>query len=116
MTKLAHKKCLPCQGGVPPLSDHEKKTLLQELDNWSLVDNHHLHREFTLKNYAEALQLANLLSEVAEEENHHPVIRFTWGKLEVDIWTHKIDDLVEADYILAAKFDQIWIEFQQGPV
>ena len=29
-----------------------------------------------------------------------------WGKVEVTIWTHKIDGLTESDFVLAAKIDR----------
>jgi 4a-hydroxytetrahydrobiopterin dehydratase len=31
----------------------------------------------------------------------------TWGRLDVRIWTHKIDGLTESDFVLAAKIDQL---------
>jgi 4a-hydroxytetrahydrobiopterin dehydratase len=42
---------------------------------------------------------------VAEEQGHHPDLYLAWGKVEVKIWTHKIDGLTESDFILAAKID-----------
>ena len=33
--------------------------------------------------------------------------RIAWGKVEVTIWTHKIDGLTESDFILAAKIDEL---------
>ena len=35
----------------------------------------------------------------------NPDICFGWGKVDVRIWTHKIDGLTESDFILAAKID-----------
>ena len=42
---------------------------------------------------------------MAEEQNHHPDILLTWGKVRVTIWTHKIDGLTESDFVFAAKAD-----------
>jgi 4a-hydroxytetrahydrobiopterin dehydratase len=42
---------------------------------------------------------------VAEEQGHHPDLYLAWGKVEIRIWTHKIDGLTESDFILAAKID-----------
>ena len=44
---------------------------------------------------------------LAEEIFHHPDIFLTWGKVKISIWTHKIDGLNEADFIFAAKLDNL---------
>ena len=45
---------------------------------------------------------------MAEEQGHHPDMLLAWGKVRVDIWTHKIDALVESDFIFAAKTETIF--------
>jgi len=105
--ELASKECVPCRGGVPPLAGDELKTLAQQLGNgWEVVDDHHLSKEFTFKNFAEALAFTNRVGGVAEEQNHHPDLYLAWGKVRVEIWTHKINGLTESDFIFAAKADQ----------
>jgi 4a-hydroxytetrahydrobiopterin dehydratase len=49
----------------------------------------------------------NYVGGIAEQEQHHPNITFTWGKVEITIYTDAIDGLSENDFILAAKIDQI---------
>ncbi len=105
--ELASKECVPCRGGIPPLAGDELKTLAQQLGNgWEVVDDHHLSKEFTFKNFAEALAFTNRVGGVAEEQNHHPDLYLAWGKVRVEIWTHKINGLTESDFIFAAKADQ----------
>jgi 4a-hydroxytetrahydrobiopterin dehydratase len=43
---------------------------------------------------------------VAEEQGHHPDIFLAWGKVEVTIWTHKINGLTPSDFILASKIER----------
>jgi 4a-hydroxytetrahydrobiopterin dehydratase len=31
-----------------------------------------------------------------------------WGKVEVKLWTHKINGLTESDFIFAAKCDKVF--------
>jgi 4a-hydroxytetrahydrobiopterin dehydratase len=81
--------------------------LLAQLSGWQVVNEHHLRKEFRFSNYAEALAHVNRISEVAEAEGHHPDVCFGWGKVEVLIWTHKINGLTESDFILAAKIDAL---------
>jgi 4a-hydroxytetrahydrobiopterin dehydratase len=107
MSELAAKKCVPCQGGVPPLKEDQVRPLLAQLDQWQVVRNHHLQREFTFPDFVSALAFVNKVGEVAEAEGHHPDLYLTWGQARVEIWTHKIDGLTESDFILAAKIDQL---------
>ncbi len=104
---LAAEKCVPCRGGVPPLTGAEYEPLLAQLDPaWRVVDGHHLTRDFTFPDFATALAFTNRVGAIAEEEGHHPDLRLGWGKVGVDVWTHKIDGLTRSDFVLAAKIDQ----------
>ncbi|HZH90659.1 MAG TPA: 4a-hydroxytetrahydrobiopterin dehydratase [Pyrinomonadaceae bacterium] len=104
---LANRKCVPCHGGVPPLSADEIGQYLGELQGWEVVDGHHLKKTYAFPNFEQSLALANRIGEVAEAEGHHPDICFGWGHAEVTIYTHAIDGLSESDFILAAKIDEI---------
>ena len=57
--------------------------------------------------FAGALDFANRVGAIAEAEGHHPDLLVAWGRVEVTIWTHKINGLTESDFILAAKIDQL---------
>ena len=105
MPGLADRQCVPCKGGVPPLTGNEIAPLLVQLDGWSVADTHHLEKQYKLKNFVEALALVNRIGAIAEEQNHHPDIVLAWGKVGVKIWTHKINGLTESDFIFAAKCD-----------
>ena len=51
------------------------------------------------------------VGELAEQEGHHPDIFLEYGASEVKFWTHKIDGLHEADFVMAAKVDEIREEY-----
>jgi len=105
--ELAKKECVPCKGGVPPLKGSQLVALHGLLGNdWIVVNEHHLEKEYTFKNFAEALEFTNAIGEIAEEQQHHPDILTTYGKAKVTIWTHKIDGLTESDFIFAAKVEE----------
>ena len=106
LTDLASRECVPCRGGVPPLRGEEIENLIKELDRWEVVEEHHLRKTYEFKNFREALEFVNRVGELAEEQGHHPDILLAWGRVEVTIWTHKIDGLTESDFILAAKIDK----------
>ena len=111
MSDLANKTCVPCRGGVPPLGSAEIATLRAELaEGWEVIAEHHLQKEFKFPDFRTALAFTNQVGELAEEQGHHPDIYLAWGKVEVTIWTHKIDGLHESDFILAAKIDRLNVE------
>jgi len=100
--------CVPCQGGMPPLKGKELKTLQNQLGNdWKVIDEHHLEKEWELDDFQTALDFTNRIGSLAEEQGHHPDIYLTWGKVGIKLWTHKIDGLTDSDFILAAKIDSI---------
>ena len=107
MNELAAKQCVPCRGGVPPLTMDEITPLLNQLSGWEVVETHHLLKNYEFPDFVSALAFVNRLGEVAEREGHHPDIHLTWGKVGVQIYTHKIDGLTESDFVLAAKIDEL---------
>ena len=114
MSELAQKTCVPCRGGIPPLSPAETAPLLAQLDSsWRIVSREDpkrgsislLERTYRFDDFAAALRAAVRVGEIAEEQQHHPDLAVAWGKLGVEIWTHKIGGLTESDFIFAAKCD-----------
>ena len=103
---LADRKCAACEGGVKPLSDEESRAMLAETLGWEIVDNQ-IVRTFKFSNFVEAMDFANGITRIAEEENHHPDLHISWGKVKVDLSTHKVGGLTENDFILAAKINRL---------
>ena len=103
---LASRECLPCRGGIPALTQEQQRPLLAQLQGWDVVASHHLSKTYTFPDFVTALAFVNRVGDVAEQNGHHPNLALTWGKVQVDIWTHKIDGLTESDFVLAAKCDQ----------
>ncbi len=108
MSELAEQTCVPCRGGVPPLEGAEIETYLAKLGGgWTVVEGHHLAKDFAFADFKTALAFVNRVGALAEEVGHHPDIWFTWGKARIEIFTHKIGGLAEADFVLAAKCDRL---------
>lgn len=105
---LLSKQCIPCTVGAAPLPPDELRRLAEQLgDGWEVVQAHHLRRAWAFDDFAAALAFTNTVGGLAEAEGHHPDIYLAWGKVEITIWTHKIDGLTESDFILAAKIDAL---------
>ena len=108
MSDLAAKRCVPCEGGVPPLDDDLQAGLLVQLaDGWNVIEGHHLLREWSFPDFVSALEFTNTAGAICEEQGHHADFEVGWGRVKTMIWTHKIDGLTESDFVLAAKFDRI---------
>jgi 4a-hydroxytetrahydrobiopterin dehydratase len=103
---LASRTCVPCRSGVPPLGPDAARALLGELNGaWRIVEGKRLEREFALKNFRRAMDLAQAIGVVAEEQQHHPDLCVGWGSVRVTLFTHAIGGLHQNDFILAAKID-----------
>lgn len=106
---LSDKKCIPCEGGVPPLSSTEINRLLAELKTeWQLNASGHLYQKRIFPDFITAMQFANQIAALAEQAGHHPDLTIAWGSCCIEIWTHKINGLTESDFILAAKIDKLY--------
>lgn len=106
---LAERRCVPCEGGVAPLSRAAAEEVLQRLeDGWQLeVDAGSIHREFRFKDFFRAVSFVNAVAHIANIEDHHPDIEFGWGYCRIRFTTHAIRGLSENDFICAAKIDQL---------
>jgi|SRR5947209_20025455 4a-hydroxytetrahydrobiopterin dehydratase len=104
---LADKHCVPCRGGVPPLKGEELDRYLPQVPGWEVFQEHHLAKSYSFPDFVSALAFVNQVGAVAEEQGHHPDLYLSWGKVEIRIWTHKINGLTESDFILAAKIDRL---------
>lgn len=104
---LTQKKCLPCEGGIQPLTLKEYTLLLQQIKGWRVAENK-LEKDFTFKNFKKALDFVNKAGKIAEQEGHHPDIYIHgWNKVRLTLYTHAIGGLSENDFIVAAKIDVV---------
>jgi len=104
--KLADKRCVPCEGGTEPLSPEKAHELATQVPDWEVREDR-IERTFGFANFVEAMHFANKITSIAEQENHHPDLHISWGKVRVELSTHKIGGLSENDFIVAAKIDEL---------
>ncbi|MBI2233112.1 MAG: 4a-hydroxytetrahydrobiopterin dehydratase [Candidatus Aenigmarchaeota archaeon] len=103
---LANRKCVPCEGGIKPMTKKEAEEYLSQVKDWSLA-GHKIGKEFVFKDFKEAMKFVNKVAEIAESERHHPDIRISWNRVGLDLSTHAIRGLSENDFIVAAKIDRL---------
>ena len=107
MNELARKKCVPCEGGVAPLTDEQVRPMLKGLPGWSR-DGKAITRTYKFKNYFETMAFVNAAAWISHREDHHPDMLVAWGECRVSYVTHAIDGLSENDFICAAKLDALF--------
>ena len=111
MSDLADKKCVPCEGDIPPFDTSQIHKYLKKVDGWDVKkdkeESYFLIKEFKFKNFIESQKFVNQIGNISEDEGHHPDISFGWGYCKIKIFTHAIKGLAESDFILAAKIDKI---------
>jgi 4a-hydroxytetrahydrobiopterin dehydratase len=109
MNTLTEMKCVPCRGTEPTVTAEEEAELKPQVPEWMIIEVEgvkRLERAYKFKNFAQALEFTNQVGEIAEAENHHPMIVTEWGRVTVTWWTHAIGGLHKNDFIMAARTDQ----------
>lgn len=111
-SQLAARKCLPCEGGVPPVSQAEAVEQLENLPGWKLTaEGKRIRKDWTVKNFMAGLRFFQEVAAVAEDEGHHPDLHLEgYRKVWIEIWTHAIGGLSANDFILAAKIEELPVE------
>ena len=106
IASLSAKSCNECSTKLSKFSHAEAAHYLTLLPDWQLADEK-LTRAVKVKDFAQALKLANRIGAIAEQENHHPDLLVKWGLLGITIYTHSVNGLTENDFILAAKINNL---------
>ena len=105
---LSSNKCVPCRGGIPPMSLDVAVALISQIEGWELLERStKLRRTFTFRNFMDAQSFAVQVGEISESEDHHPDISYGWGYCTVLFFTHKINGLHENDFIMASKVNDL---------
>ena len=102
-----------CGKETPLLPEAAVRERLGALPQWALsADGKSISRSFVARHWAAAIAFLNRVSELAEEEGHHPDLHLTgWRNVRVELSTHAIGGLSLPDLVLAAKIDAIDVEY-----
>ena len=102
--KLTEQKAKPIAKGTAPLSQKEAEELLRDVPQWC-PDKGSIIREFRFADFRVAMEFVNHVAAIANEEDHHPDIFISYGKVLLTLSSHKIGGLSLNDFIVAAKID-----------
>jgi 4a-hydroxytetrahydrobiopterin dehydratase len=87
------------------LSDEEVDEALKEFDIWGVHDGK-LATEIEFEGFRDAVFFANAVFSLAEEEFHHPEVMVTYGRVQIDIYSHEADGITEKDINMADRIEQ----------
>jgi len=112
MINLSSKKCIPCEGNIPPLSKEKIAEYIKLLaGEWQLIEENNIVRikkRFKFASFIDAIAFVNKVAELAEKEGHHPNIFIFYNKVDIELYTHSIRGLHDNDFIIAAKINEIF--------
>jgi 4a-hydroxytetrahydrobiopterin dehydratase len=109
MSELTSRRCVPCEGGMPPMSAAQAGRMMSQLaGEWRLAgDAGSLSREFRFRDFYRTMSFVNALAHIANTEDHHPDLELGYNYCRVRFSTHSVGGLSENDFICAAKLDQL---------
>jgi 4a-hydroxytetrahydrobiopterin dehydratase len=109
MSELTSRKCVPCEGGVQPLTRAQAQDLMKQLQpEWKLAeDNKSIAAQWKFRNFFHTMSFVNAVAHIANAEDHHPDLEVGYGYCRIRYNTHAIGGLSENDFICAAKIDAL---------
>lgn len=99
----------PAPDQIPPTLDaRQVETRLSEIPDWVTdMDVSVLTRTVQCDTFNDAMNLANAVARIAEEENHHPDILISYDTITFSLTTHDAGGLTDRDFLVAAKIDRL---------
>ncbi len=88
------------------LSRAEAEQRLKGLNGWTL-DGDAIRKQFTFRNFLEAIAFVNRLAPEAEASDHHPDILINYKRVALTYSTHSEGGLTDKDFGGAATADRL---------
>ena len=111
MSPLPKKKPAPFEQDGLILTAREVNSLKAELPEWKIMKRDGvqcLQRVFQFDDFSQALDFTNRVGDIAEEQNHHPMLVTEWGQVTVAWWTVETGGLHKNDFVMAGKTDHVY--------
>jgi 4a-hydroxytetrahydrobiopterin dehydratase len=88
------------------LSQAEAEQRVKGLDGWAL-DGDAIRKQYTFKDFLEAVAFVNRLAPEAEDADHHPDILINYKRVTLTYSTHSEGGLTVKDFAGAATADRL---------
>jgi 4a-hydroxytetrahydrobiopterin dehydratase len=80
---------------------------IQELDGWELKEGK-IVRSFGFKSFMQGIEFVNDIAEIAEAQNHHPIITVIWKTVKISSISFDVGHLTDRDFKLAKAIDELY--------
>jgi 4a-hydroxytetrahydrobiopterin dehydratase len=91
---------------MPAFTESEMKELLARETAWKL-EGGKLVRDWSFKDFVEAMQFVNRIATLAEEQGHHPDIDIRYNKVRLGLVSHDAGGITERDAAMASRISQM---------
>ena len=88
------------------LSEKQVEQQLSKLHDWAL-EGRAIRKQFTFKDFPDAVAFVNRLVPDAQAADHHPDIDIRYNKVRLIVSTHSKGGLTELDFGLAERIDTL---------
>ena len=108
MDDLSTGRCLPCEGGQPPLTPEQIQQYRVQLPEWSLNESKTaISRRFSFKGFQKTISFINAIAWIVNQENHHPTLEAGYDYCISYFHYPCREGLTPNDFICAAKIDKL---------
>ncbi|GMB09626.1 4a-hydroxytetrahydrobiopterin dehydratase [Thermolongibacillus altinsuensis] len=90
------------------LTDEEVQSLLQEIEDWKLVEERWITKKYRFQDYLQGIEFVRQIAAISEEANHHPFISIDYKLITVKISSWRAKGLTKLDFVLAKKYDEVY--------
>ena len=107
MTDLRSQQCSNLSSNDVALEDRQSTELVNQLGPKWQLDKQKQTISFTyeFKNYYQTMAFANVIAQIAHQQDHHPDLLITYNRCTVTYSTHSVYGLSLNDFICAAKIN-----------
>ena len=83
------------------------------MKGWKLLNEFCLNKRFDFPDFKKALKFVNEISLIINLRQHYPEILFTDDKVEINLWTQKVNSITARDFELAEHFDRVYEAYKK---
>ena len=87
------------------LTPAEIEQVLQTIPGWTLQDGK-LTRDWTFKDFVQAMEFVNQLAALAEAAGHHPDIDIRYNRVRLGLVSHDAGGITQRDANMAKQINQ----------
>lgn len=107
MSELAQQQCDDIPAASQALTLEQAAEYIKQLDPaWQLNESDRsISYSYRFKNFYQTMACANVIAQIAHQQDHHPELQLSYGHCTVIYSTHSVNGLSKKDFICAAKIN-----------